>query len=55
MRKALKTYITLEKYILNAFDCEYSNGMVEGMNNLIKQVKHCACGYILFKLSEIYY
>ena len=48
MRKALKTYIELEKYILNAFDYEYSNGMVEGMNNLIKQVKHSACGYRKF-------
>ena len=48
MRKTLKTYISLEKYILNSFDYEYSNGMVEGMNNLIKQVKHSACGYRKF-------
>ena len=48
MRKALKTYINLEKYILNSFEYEYSNGMVEGMNNLIKQVKHSACGYRKF-------
>ena len=48
MRKALKTYIELEEYILNAFDYEYSNGMVEGMNNLIKQVKHSSCGYRKF-------
>jgi len=48
MNKALKTYINLEKYILNAFEYEYSNGMVEGMNNLIKQVKHSACGYRKF-------
>jgi len=48
MHKALKTYIELEKYILNSFDYEYSNGMVEGMNNLIKQVKHSACGYRKF-------
>ena len=48
MRKALKTYIALEDYILNSFDYEYSNGMVEGMNNLIKQVKHSACGYRKF-------
>ena len=48
MRKALKTYIVLEDYILNSFDYEYSNGMVEGMNNLIKQVKHSACGYRKF-------
>lgn len=48
MTKALKTYINLEQYILNSFDYEYSNGMVEGMNNLIKQVKHSACGYRKF-------
>ena len=48
MCKALKTYITLEKYILNSFEYEHSNGMVEGMNNLIKQVKHSACGYRKF-------
>jgi len=48
MRKALKTYIDLKKYILNSFDYDYSNGMVEGMNNLIKQVKHSACDYRKF-------
>ena len=48
MSKALKTYIDLKIYILNSFDYEYSNGMVEGMNNLIKQVKHGACGYRKF-------
>ena len=48
MRKALKTYIELKQYILNSFDYEYSNGMVEGMNNLIKQVKHSSCGYRKF-------
>ena len=49
MRIALKTFITLEKYILNSFDYEYSNGITEGINNLIKQVKHSACGYRKFK------
>jgi len=48
MTKVLKTYVNLEKYILNAFDYEYSNGIVEGMNNLIKQVKHSSCGYRKF-------
>lgn len=27
----------------------YSNGITEGMNNLIKQVIHSACGYRKFK------
>ena len=38
MTKALKTYIKLETYILNALEYEYSNGMVEGMNNLINKL-----------------
>lgn len=49
MKKALKTFISLEKYILNAFDYEYSNGIVEGTNNVIKQIKYTACGYKKFK------
>ena len=49
MKKALKTYINLEEYIINSFDYEYSNGITEGMNNFIKQIKHTACGYRKFK------
>ena len=49
MKKALKTFNNLEKYILNSFDYEYSNGVVEGINNVIKQIKHVACGYKKFK------
>lgn len=49
MKTALKTFIDLEQYILNSFDYEYSNGITEGINNLIKQVKHSACGYRKFK------
>ena len=48
MKKALNTYINLEEYIINSFDYEYSNGITEGMNNLIKQIKHTACGYRKF-------
>ena len=47
-KKAIKTFINMEKYIVNAFDYEYSNGIVEGTNNLIKQIKHTACGYRKF-------
>ena len=47
-KKAIKTFINMEKYIINAFDYEYSNGIVEGTNNLIKQIKHTACGYRKF-------
>lgn len=48
MKKALKTFYNIEKYILNSFDYEYSNGIVEGINNVIKQIKHTACGYRKF-------
>lgn len=48
MKNAIKTFKNLEQYILNAFDYEYSNGIVEGTNNVIKQIKHIACGYRKF-------
>ena len=48
MKQALKTYKDMEKYISNAFDYEYSNWIVEGINNVIKQVKHVVCGYKKF-------
>ena len=47
-KKAIKTFLNFEKYIINAFDYELSNGIVEGTNNVIKQVKHNACGYRKF-------
>ena len=43
-KKAIKTFINFENYIINAFDYELSNGLVEGTNNVIKQLKHNACG-----------
>ena len=48
-KKAIRTFISMENYIQNAFEYEYSNGITEGMNNLIKQVIHSACGYKKFK------
>ena len=38
-----------EKYILNAFDCPYSNGFTEGVNNTIKVVKRIGYGYRNFR------
>lgn len=38
-----------EPYILNAFDCSYSNGFTEGINNSIKVIKRVAYGYRSFK------
>ena len=49
MKKALRTFRNMEQYIVNSFDYEYSNGITEGINNLIKQIKHAACGYKKFK------
>ena len=37
------------KYILNAFDCPYSNGFTEGTNNKIKVIKRNAYGYRNFE------
>lgn len=37
-----------EPYILNAFDCSYSNGFTEGVNNTIKVLKRIAYGYRSF-------
>ena len=48
MKQALKSYKNMEKYICNSFDYEYSNGIVEGINNVVKQIKHAACGYKKF-------
>lgn len=48
MKKAIRTFKDMEKYIMNSFDYEYSNGIVEGINNVIKQVKHVAYGYKKF-------
>ncbi len=48
-KKANKTLLDMENYIINAFDYDLSNGIVEGTNNIIKQIKHNACGYRLFK------
>ena len=36
-------------YILNAFDCPYSNGFTEGCNNGIKTLKRIAFGFRNFQ------
>lgn len=36
-------------YILNAFDCPYTNGFTEGTNNAIKVIKRNAFGYRNFE------
>ena len=42
-------FLDMKKYIINSFDYDLSNGIVEGTNNIIKQIKHNTCGYRLFK------
>lgn len=37
------------KYILNAFECKYTNGYTEGTNNAIKVIKRNAFGYRNFE------
>ena len=47
--KEFQTCLTMlgnwSKYILNAFDCNYTNGYTEGINNAIKVIKRNAFGY----------
>lgn len=47
-KKANRTLLDNEKYIVNSFDYDLSNGITEGANNIIKQIKHNACGYRKF-------
>ena len=43
-----KNFLNFKNYIINSFDYELSNGIVEVTNNIIKQVKHNASGYRKF-------
>ncbi|AQS52726.1 hypothetical protein BW727_101070 [Jeotgalibaca dankookensis] len=45
MDQALKTFRQSEKAIINALNYDYSNGLVEGINNKIKVIKRAAYGY----------
>ena len=47
-KKCNKTLLDMKKYLANAFDYDFSNGIVEGTNNVIKQIKHTAYGYRKF-------
>ena len=48
-RACLTVLRNWEPYILNAFDCSYSNGFTEGCNNKIKVLKRIAFGYRNFE------
>ena len=45
MEQALKTFRKSETAIVNVLTYEYSNGLVEGINNKIKVIKRTAYGY----------
>ena len=45
MDQALKTFRQSERAIVNALSYDYSNGLVEGINNKIKIIKRTAYGY----------
>lgn len=44
----IKVLSNWSEYILNAFDCGYTNGFTEGCNNKIKVLKRIAFGYRSF-------
>ena len=47
--KLIRVLSNWSEYILNAFDCGYTNGFTEGCNNKIKVLKRIAFGYRSFK------
>ena len=47
--RAISTIKNWEKEILNSFTFGYSNGFVEGLNNLTKVIKRNAFGFRSFK------
>ncbi len=48
MKTAIKTLRNYSAYVRNALQYEYSNGRIEGTNNLIKVIKRIAFGYRSF-------
>ena len=48
MITTIKTYNSFKKFIINSFKYSYNNGLIEGINNLIKCIKRIAFGYKSF-------
>lgn len=48
MKNTLKTYSKFKSFIINSLKYNYSNGLIEGTNNLIKCIKRIAFGYKSF-------
>lgn len=53
MQTSLETIQKYKSYILNALHYPYSNGVIEGTNNLIKVIKRIAFGYRSFLQFKI--
>ncbi|MBU0279295.1 transposase [Gemella sp. zg-570] len=47
MIKAIKTIKKYEDYMINSLRYNYSNGVLEGINNKIKLIKRVSYGYII--------
>ena len=45
----VKVLLNWTRYILNSFECKYTNGFTEGCNNKIKVLKRIAFGYRSFE------
>lgn len=48
MKTSVKTLQNYIGYIENSFIYDYTNGILEGINNKIKVIKRIAFGYISF-------
>ena len=48
METSLNTTRNYKDYILNALKYDYTNGVIEGINNKIKAIKRIAFGYRSF-------
>lgn len=48
MKKTLKTYRKFKSFIIHSLNYDYNNGLIEGINNLIKCIKRIAFGYRSF-------
>ncbi len=48
MKTSIKTFKKSKKYIINAIKYDYTNGVIEGINNKIKAIKRIAFGYRSF-------
>lgn len=53
LKKLTKFFLIWKNIIVNSFGDDLSSGIVEGTNNVMKQVKHNACGYSKFSHLKV--